>query len=68
MRRMDPQSGKPSTEDPRLYSLASRERPRTRHPIPPGCPVTGKPWKHRWSFVTEITTIYLSLSICAAGE
>jgi arabinan endo-1,5-alpha-L-arabinosidase len=38
MRRIDPRTGKPSTEDTKLYSLASRERPANPPPDPPGLP------------------------------
>ena len=38
MRRIDPRSGKPSTEDPKLYPLARRERPANPPPNPAGLP------------------------------
>jgi hypothetical protein len=38
MRRTDPQTGKLSIEDTKLYSLASRERPANPPPNPPGLP------------------------------
>ena len=38
MRRIDPSTGKLSTEDTRLYSLARRKRPANPPPNPPGLP------------------------------
>lgn len=38
MRRIDPKSGKLSTEDTQLYSLARRKRPPNPPPNPPGLP------------------------------
>jgi arabinan endo-1,5-alpha-L-arabinosidase len=38
MRRIDPLTGKLSVEDPKLYSLASRQRPTNPPPNPPGLP------------------------------
>jgi arabinan endo-1,5-alpha-L-arabinosidase len=38
MRRIDPATGKLSTRDTRLYSLASRKRPPDAAPAPPGLP------------------------------
>lgn len=38
MRKLDRKTGKLSTEDTRLYSLASRERPDNPPPAPPGLP------------------------------
>ena len=38
MRRIDAKSGKLSTEDTKLYSLATRERPADPPPNPPGLP------------------------------
>jgi arabinan endo-1,5-alpha-L-arabinosidase len=38
MRRIDPQTGKLSREDTRLYSLATRKRPANAPPDPPGLP------------------------------
>jgi arabinan endo-1,5-alpha-L-arabinosidase len=38
MRRIDPKSGLLSTEDSKLYSLASRKRPPNPPPSPPGLP------------------------------
>jgi arabinan endo-1,5-alpha-L-arabinosidase len=38
MRRIDPKTGKLSTEDTKLYSLATRERPANPPPNPPGLP------------------------------
>jgi arabinan endo-1,5-alpha-L-arabinosidase len=38
MHRIDAQTGKLSTEDTKLYSLASRERPANPPPNPPGLP------------------------------
>jgi arabinan endo-1,5-alpha-L-arabinosidase len=38
MRRADPQTGKLSTADTQLYSLAARERPANAPPNPPGLP------------------------------
>ncbi|MFZ0321708.1 MAG: arabinan endo-1,5-alpha-L-arabinosidase [Candidatus Sulfotelmatobacter sp.] len=38
MRKLDRKTGKLSTEDTRLYSLASRERPDNAPPAPPGLP------------------------------
>lgn len=38
MRRIDPETGKPSASDPRLYSLASRVKPADAAPAKPGLP------------------------------
>jgi arabinan endo-1,5-alpha-L-arabinosidase len=38
MRRIDPSTGKLSTENTRVYSLASRRRPASAPPNPPGLP------------------------------
>src|SRR5258708_14689046 len=38
MRRIDPQTGKLSSTDTKLYSLASRKRPENPPPNPPGLP------------------------------
>ncbi len=38
MRRIDPATGKLSTEDSKLYSLATREEPPNAAPAPPGLP------------------------------
>ncbi|MGA7341683.1 MAG: arabinan endo-1,5-alpha-L-arabinosidase [Terracidiphilus sp.] len=38
MRRIDPVTGKPSTDDPALYSLASRVKPPHPEPAKPGLP------------------------------
>ncbi len=38
MRRIDPKTGKPSSEDTKLYSLAARARPAKPLPNPPGLP------------------------------
>jgi arabinan endo-1,5-alpha-L-arabinosidase len=38
MRRIDPVTGKPSTADSTLYSLAARARPATAEPAKPGLP------------------------------
>lgn len=38
MRRIDPKTGKLSTDDTNLYSLATRERPANPPPNPPGLP------------------------------
>jgi arabinan endo-1,5-alpha-L-arabinosidase len=38
MRRIDAETGKLSTQDSKLYSLASRERPDSPAPAPPGLP------------------------------
>jgi arabinan endo-1,5-alpha-L-arabinosidase len=38
MRRIDPKTGKLSSEDTKLYSLAARERPANPPPNPPGLP------------------------------
>lgn len=38
MRRIDPQTGKLSAKDTRLYSLARRKRPKNPPPNPPGLP------------------------------
>jgi arabinan endo-1,5-alpha-L-arabinosidase len=38
MRKLDRKTGKLSTEDTRLYSLANRERPDSAPPAPPGLP------------------------------
>lgn len=38
MRRLDPETGKLSTADPKLYSLARRKRPANPPPNPPGLP------------------------------
>jgi arabinan endo-1,5-alpha-L-arabinosidase len=38
MRRIDPQTGKLSSADTKLYSLASRKRPENPPPNPPGLP------------------------------
>jgi arabinan endo-1,5-alpha-L-arabinosidase len=38
MRRIDPETGKVSSKDNKLYSLASRKRPKDAPPNPPGLP------------------------------
>ena len=38
MRRIDPKTGKLSSEDTKLYSIAARERPTNPPPNPPGLP------------------------------
>lgn len=38
MRRIDPVTGKPSTADPKLYSLAARAKPEDAAPAKPGLP------------------------------
>lgn len=38
MRRIDPATGKPSTTDPKLYSLAARVKPAHAAPAKPGLP------------------------------
>ena len=69
MRKLDRKTGKLSTEDTRLYSLASRERPdkslllRLRV-----CRLTGKPLRLPLSFSMATTTIFSFPSTCAAVE
>jgi arabinan endo-1,5-alpha-L-arabinosidase len=68
MRRIDPASGKLSSEDSKLYSLATRERPQNAAPAPPGLPPDWEAVEapfiiHHWHYYY----LFVSWDLCCRG-
>jgi arabinan endo-1,5-alpha-L-arabinosidase len=69
MRRIDPKTGKLSTEDSKLYSIAARDRPPNPPPNPPGLP--GNWQAIEAPFIVhhdEYYYLFVSFDLCCRGK